>query len=307
MQQIRQDQVTLATADAAARCIRPERLRTQQPLAALAHELDGGQGNFADADKIKADGAYDVWVCDGEFTIALIMNTESKDSVWSDVRMRQALEYAIAKDSVIADAGAGYIQPVYNIIKGLEEVTQVQGVPRKYDPAKAKELMAAAGHPRVTCKIYLEDAAMQGYGDFYLAWQEQWKKVGINVEFSVIDHGAMSQMGQSPMPGNDMRIDAIRGNPDNPAGVVIEVLSAGTVFLQGAARPPEWPDLLTKAIHSQDPNEVLSTLVQMDKLAYDDAMFIPLHTSPLIYVMSKKVHDFKYIRQGYDIANCWKE
>jgi peptide/nickel transport system substrate-binding protein len=63
-----------------------------------------------------------------------------------DVRVRQALNYAIDRNAIAKSLGAGYAQPTSEIrTKDGFDPSVAQYY--KYDPAKAKALLAAAGYP----------------------------------------------------------------------------------------------------------------------------------------------------------------
>lgn len=71
-------------------------------------------------------------------------NTQQKP--FDDVRVRQAINYAINKDALIKVAFSGYAVPAEGVLpKGIEFSQSYGQWP--YDPAKAKELLKEAGYP----------------------------------------------------------------------------------------------------------------------------------------------------------------
>ena len=68
--------------------------------------------------------------------------------------MRQALEYAIDKEGIAKSVGLGFMPARRTaIIHSVADVVDPGTTPRKYDPEKAKALMAEAGHPTVECTL----------------------------------------------------------------------------------------------------------------------------------------------------------
>jgi hypothetical protein len=63
------------------------------------------------------------------------------------------------------------------------------------------------------------------------------------------------------------------------------------VFFQGVKRPAGFTELLDKALQEEDIRVSLKYLHQMEKLAYDDAMFVPLYAIKLIVAQSTAVKD----------------
>lgn len=235
------------------------------------------------------------------------MNTTDPSSPWYDERMRQALEYAIDKDTVIANVGIPYSVPGYNIIKGLESLSADVITPRKYDPDKARELMEAANYADgVEFKIYCSAANWaNASGDVLTAWQQQWAEVGFKAELIQIDNAQEGVYGASPMEGSDMLYWSIRGNSANPMAVVVENLAPGCRYFTGTKKPDGWVDMMNQALVTEDTEEQLEILIQMDKLAYDTAMLVPLDTGPMVSLFHNCVHDILVQREGYTLTETW--
>jgi peptide/nickel transport system substrate-binding protein len=62
-----------------------------------------------------------------------------------DVRVRQALEYAIDKEGMAGGIGKGFMKPAYQGAKDTDLWYITGQTGRKYDPAKVKQLLADAG------------------------------------------------------------------------------------------------------------------------------------------------------------------
>jgi ABC-type transport system substrate-binding protein len=263
-------------------------------IAALkSGELDGG-GNldFANAAKLKKEGKFRVWVGFGNLGMALTFNAKDPSSVWSDRRMREALEYAIDKEKICAVLTYGFCRPVYEIIRGVTEAGDPGTTPRKYNPEKARQLLAEAGHPKLP-GIRLEYRVWEkaNYGDAFLAIQKNLADVGIQVELKAVDAATFNQLSFQPNEGSNLRAEVVRGDPLFPFTRVIENLSASTIYFPGAVRPAGFEELKDQAMKAETPQKVLELTLKMEKLAYEDAMFCPLWTFPLLMTMHPKVHD----------------
>lgn len=112
----------------------------------------------------------------------------------NDVRVRQAIRYAINNDQIAA-AFAGLAVPMVGVI-----APQFAGAVKKgdlppalqynYDPKKAKALLAEAGHPTgVTIPCFTSQR--EDYAAIMLMLQEQLRAVGINLDLKIIDHATM--------------------------------------------------------------------------------------------------------------------
>jgi peptide/nickel transport system substrate-binding protein len=75
--------------------------------------------------------------------------THAIQSPLSDVRVRQAIAYAIDRNVLVKDVAEGYGAVVNTPLhEWTEGYSAKQEMPYPYDPAKAKALLAAAGYPK---------------------------------------------------------------------------------------------------------------------------------------------------------------
>lgn len=131
------------------------------------------------------DGEVDVFE-PGELR-TLHVNTSK--APFDDIRVRQALAHAINRDELVAFAGnsvsRGNEAPVPDGYIGHNPT--VTFLP--HDPDRARELLAEAGHPDgVTVKIAITERESL-FGPMQVI-QAQLAKVGINLEFDVMEHSA---------------------------------------------------------------------------------------------------------------------
>ena len=106
------------------------------------------------------------------------MNTTKEK--FADVRVRQAINYALDKqtfvDTIIEGRGSVANSYINSMIPGWTD--EVEAYP--YDPAKAKELLAEAGYPNgFECKIYVNGDVRTRSAQII---QAQLAEVGITVD-----------------------------------------------------------------------------------------------------------------------------
>jgi peptide/nickel transport system substrate-binding protein len=275
--------------------------------ALLAGEVDWLESvDIPTMNEFKTNSKYTLKVIDGEMGGCFCMNEVDPASPWHDVKVRQALEYALDKDA-IAKVTSPYATGTYNIIKGLENNLTENIVPRKYDPARAKELLAAAGYKDgFTFKWYTEGAGMQGpFANQFLMVQDQLGKVGLKAEFELVERAKIVELSQGPMPGNSVRSETLPGNSLNPIEVVKQNLGADTGYFIGLDWPADWASLLEKAEQTTDQQESLRTLVKMDEEATANAITIPLINSPVVDVHIGTLQNIDIGRNGWVLNNAW--
>ncbi len=115
----------------------------------------------------------------------LVMNTQRKP--FDDVRVRQAIAYAIDKDSLVKHVFGGMAERLDSLIpKGFFGYTET-GIPRyDYSPEKAKELLGKAGYPN-GFEVNLDTFQSPSYLPLATAIADQLRKVGITAKLVVTD------------------------------------------------------------------------------------------------------------------------
>jgi peptide/nickel transport system substrate-binding protein len=118
-------------------------------------------------------------------SLCLIPDTGNTDSPWANAKVREALEYAIDRDSIANAFGFGFWSPQYQIPGPASSVYNPDfKFVRKYDMAKAKALLSEAGYP-AGFKTTLVVMPITGTEkDIYIALQDYFAKVGIQTNLN---------------------------------------------------------------------------------------------------------------------------
>jgi peptide/nickel transport system substrate-binding protein len=260
-------------------------------IAALkAGEISAASIDFITAKQLQAEGKFRTWVSFDNLGAAITMNEKDSASVWSNVKMRQALEYAIDKEKITSALGAGFFKPVYACIKGIEFAGKPDTQPRKYDPAKAKQLMAEAGYAKGV-EATLNYSSTYAAKDFLVALQSNLADVGIKINLSPVDAATFNQAAFQPQKGNDLRIEIVRGDPLYPITRLIDQFAPDSAYFPGAVRPQGFDQIIADALQAKDPKQVIAAVEKAEKLAYDSAMVVPIWTNPMMSAMDSKVKE----------------
>ncbi|MBW1799408.1 MAG: ABC transporter substrate-binding protein [Deltaproteobacteria bacterium] len=260
------------------------------PMTAIASlkkgEIDAWMGvDPVSGSELRKTGDWVISTNPGPHQVLLYNSTDPK-SPWADKRMREALEYAIDKETIAKTTGRGFTFPVWEMIHSIP--AKAGTVPRKYNPEKARQLIKEAGHTNLKVKLTYMARIMQ---DQAVAIQGNLADVGIKIDPNPVTGAVYHRAAFEPIPGIDMVIGNQRGGPNELLVSVDETLASGSVFFQGMKRPKGFDDLLHKAIQQTNMGEALKILYKMEKLAYDDAMFTPLWGWLFITVNAPYVKD----------------
>ncbi|MBI2760921.1 MAG: hypothetical protein HYX51_05795, partial [Chloroflexi bacterium] len=120
------------------------------PAARLA-ALQSGQVQWAEVpppDSKKQLEAQNYNIILKQYPHAIIFPLNLQDKPFNDPKVREALQYAIDRDGMCKSLLNGLCTPAYQLMyKGHPWYNEQIGDKYKYDPAKAKKLLAEAGYP----------------------------------------------------------------------------------------------------------------------------------------------------------------
>jgi peptide/nickel transport system substrate-binding protein len=104
-----------------------------------------------------------------------------------DIRVRQAIAYAVDRKAIVAFKGAGTSREAVSVVPSGYLGTDQKAPLFPYDLAKAKALLAEAGYPNgVTIKTI--HTTLTGMQTLIEATQAQLKKAGINLDIELVEH-----------------------------------------------------------------------------------------------------------------------
>lgn len=133
---------------------------------------------------------YTVQAGDGTDKYVLAFNGAGEHT--SDIRIRQAIRYAINRDEIIASRGgtdAALGGPIPSLDPGYEDLTDLY----PYDLSKARELMAEAGYSQdnpLTLRLEYSNTYGTDLGD---QLRSQLRKIGINLDVKVVEFSTWLQ------------------------------------------------------------------------------------------------------------------
>ena len=118
---------------------------TVRSLAFKRGDTDGMLASGLDAQELLELGFPYVQRTGG--TYVLIPDSANPDSPMSDLKVRQAISYAIDRESLATNLGFGFLRPAYQLYPGFE-ATAIPGFQgEQFNPEKAKQLLTEAGYP----------------------------------------------------------------------------------------------------------------------------------------------------------------
>ncbi len=157
---------------------------TARRQALEAGEIDGYDlPNPADWQGLR-DSGFNLMIRD-PFNILYLGITQKNNPALTDLRVRQALAYAIDRETLVSSALPDGAEVARNFYPATVDgwTADVQEYP--HDPERARQLLAEAGHPNLTVDFYWPTEVSRPYmpdpRDLFGAMQEDLEAVGITV------------------------------------------------------------------------------------------------------------------------------
>lgn len=224
--------------------------------------------------------------------INLVPDSKRAGSQFADVRVRQALSYAIDRESIAKTLGYGLWEVVYQP-SSAQQFGHIDNVPYKYDPDKAKQLLSAA-YPQGLKTTIITQASFGK--DQMVAIQAQLAAVGITADINTIDAAAYNDQVSKGWNG---LLYATQGATDtNYAAFVDRYYGSASIRYPVMAKPAGLTDLIEKALATPDYNTEKGLCQQAVKLIVDDSTAVPLFIQSASYVLRNTVHDTNFSNLG---------
>jgi ABC-type transport system substrate-binding protein len=237
----------------------------------------------------------------------LLGNTVDPNSKWHDIRLREALEYALDKPAITQALGLGYYKPLPQIAPSTEW-GYIPDLPvRGYDPAKAKQLVADAGYPN-GCPITLLIQNVPASVDAGQALKGYLDKAGFITTLDLADPGRF--FGSVFGTGWADQLQMFYGMDVNYLATYMSWFSSDPKSnLVSFQRPPEQVAMDKEAVLIPDTAGQIAETEKLCRYLYENALLCPLWWVPATTVARDYVHDEIY-RHGFirvDWENVWMD
>ncbi len=210
-----------------------------------------------------------------------------QDSPLKDVRVRQALNYAVDKKTIISRLIGPASEETTTLLTGHDFGFSPEVKPYPYDPKKARQLLADAGYPNgfsikldATSGRYINDSAVVQAIAGYLG------EVGVKAEINTLEfgafNGALFSHKTSPMYFVGW------GNPVFDASYVFNFITK-TGSLLRTIEDPAIDKLLTSANETVDKALRKSLYAKAGALINEAAPAIFLYKQPVLYGLSSRL------------------
>jgi len=233
---------------------------------------------------------------------------------FDDVRVRQAMNYAVDKEALVTGILTGLGEPAHSV---FAPATWGYSAVGKYphDPEKAKALLADAGYPNgFKAKLQTPQGRYFMDRETAVAFQAQMAEVGIDLEIETVDWATYLQILRYPPETNETQVYLLGWE----SGTADFQLPAENIFHSSSWAPKQWntmfyknektDDLIERAGAEVDSEQRMKLAEELQKTIMEDAPWVPLYVYPQITAVRKSVHGLKVMpTELLFFDQVWKE
>ena len=223
--------------------------------------------------------------------LSLVPDSAHKDSPWSDLKVRQAISYAIDKNTLDKSFGAGFWPISDQFFDKSSTYYNPATVGYPYNVQKAKEVLATSGYPNgFKTKIIYGNASNTQV--ICTAIQAMLAKIGITLEMTPMNPSVMTQFAIDGWQNGCLTIN-VGFSPENEPGRFMQtILSKGALRNSCAVRSAEYDAILDKLIAEPDFDKRIPLNRQLIKQMLDgDCLINYCFNNGWIYLRSPKLND----------------
>ena len=212
-----------------------------------------------------------------------------------NVYLRQAVDLAINRESVVKVLFDGYGAPAYSpFAPGSIAYNEATDTPPTADEAKIKELLAKGGKPD-GFSFKMQIATTTANEQFGAVIQNMLKQYNINVELEKVEYGTMLENGDS---GNFEALQLGWSGRIDPDQNTYDFLVTGMPNNQSRISVPELDKVLNEARAEKDEAKRKELYNQAMDLVHENASYIYIYHNYDKFGVSNKVLNFTYIPDG---------
>jgi ABC-type transport system substrate-binding protein len=227
-----------------------------------------------------------------------MFNMRKVASPWRDVRLRQAVNYAINRHDLIryASKGNGVIVPALLAVKAFGFDPDL--APYAFDPAKARHLLREAGYPDSLSISLIAPGVLEVQATVVSKMLDQ---SGFTVDLQVLDAVTFNRrtvLKDLDQPPEDQRWDiALTSWSDLfnfPVFQVYHVLALDGI-LDWVVEQPALRQLLSQVLHTVDQERQQALIRQLERHTSEQAYFLFLYNPIQLYAVNKAVNFVPYV------------
>jgi peptide/nickel transport system substrate-binding protein len=259
-----------------------------------------------DAKALSSSGQYNIVISSTGMMSALAGDVKDPKSPFNDLKVRQAMAYAIDAKTLADSFGLGYylVTNQYAVPGSAYYNPNVAGYP--YNPQKAKDLLTQAGYPNGFDTVLNFFNNNQTQMEECTAMQNQLNAVGIRTTLNPLARPGFADIADL---GKGFKgIVRTQNSAKTPDPLVLYSLLQSGANFAGILMPQEFKDAYDQALTAPDEASKQKAIWQMAAIANDKyCMATQFYIVPNPVAKTKKLHDdsFGLLPNYYLLPKAW--
>lgn len=225
---------------------------------------------------------------------------DGKDNPLSNVKVRQALNYATNKDAIVQIVTQGVGTPLTSFMSSATPLHAGSTPLFPYDVEKAKALMKEAGYPDGFETSILVLAGNQDESGIATALQQMWAAIGVKLEIKQVDNATRTDQYRAGT--FTMRSSAWTDDIADPSEITSYFAYSPTIDALHSGWKSEEVDKLFEASQSEtDPAKRAEQYARIQEIFNAEGPTIPLYETPYPVALRTNAKGFVQIPLGNNI------
>jgi len=245
---------------------------------------------------------------------ALYVTINVKKKPFDDVRVRQALNYAVNREAIVKSLFQGNAEVISGIVAPLQNgYAKLPGYP--FDPKKAKDLLAQAGVTSLKAKFWSPKGRYVKDFELAQAVQQDLSAVGVDAALSTMEWGAYLSATKTAPEQTDRELFLLGWSPSTGEAQwgMFPLLHSSQMAPKGDNRgffsSKALDDALDRATSATSDQARLAALSEAQQVIIKEAPAIFLLSPNMVVGQTKKVHGVVNLplELTYFTEKSWKE
>jgi len=216
---------------------------------------------------------------------------------FNDVRVRQAMAYAIDRNAIVKEIFAGLGKVAHSLVPynafGYVETYDIY----RYDPNRAKQLLAEAGVPNLTFTFTYGAGRYLMDKEVVEATQAQLTKIGVTMRINQMEWGQYSALLRQPLDRNPTQMTLTWWRTVNAdADSAIGIYSRAELPPRGNDVPFYTSDEFERLYATQQtevaPEKRRAIIRQVQQVLMNDLPSLPMYQQPIFWANRKNIVGF---------------
>lgn len=227
------------------------------------------------------------------------------DGPFSDVRVRQAANYAVDKETIVERVLSGAGTPSHSLVEAVQWSVPVGFY--EYDPEKARELLREAGAEGVEIALLSPNSRYPSDTEVSQAVAGYLREAGFTVNLEAISDWPtyLDRVGKVQFDMFLLGWGGSTGDPDNAFRRLLHSSNAGRLWNPGGYVNPEVDRLIDAAGSAFDLDARAADYAEIQRMVWEDAPWLFMFRASIFFAHKSDLEGIEVL-PGTEMPYFWK-